>query len=447
MLDLTGTLPEPDEVRAFLADHAAGKRERLIDALLARPEYSDHWTYKLGDLLRVNSRLLQPEGARAYHSWLREQVARNTPFNEVARALLLGLGDAFVTGPANFARVANDARAEAELVAQAFMGVRLQCANCHAHPFDRWTQDDYHGLAAAFARLNRGREVSLTDRGELTHPRTGKDALPRIPGGPAVPREGDRRAAIAGWLAAPGNPFFARATVNRLWREMMGRGLVEPIDDLRPSNPPTNPELLEALARDFQVHGFDVKRTLRLIAGSRTYQRSTVSTAANRADERYGSHARLKALPAPVLLDAIAAVTGVADEFAGMPAGARAIALGDAKVPSPALDVFGRCSREASCAPATAEEGGLPQALHLVNGSTLNAKLSAEQGRVAHWSRSDQPPRALVEEIYVRALSRLPTPAETAHWEAVLVKATDRRPILEDLLWALLNSREFAFNH
>jgi hypothetical protein len=447
MLDLIGTLPQPEEVRRFLADRSPDKRGQLVDALLARPEYIDHWTYKLGDLLRVNSRVLQPEGARAYHAWLREQVARNTPLNEVARALIVGRGDAYVEGAANFARVTNDPREEAELVAQALMGVRLQCANCHAHPFDRWTQDDYHGLAAAFVRLNRGREVTLADRGEIAHPRTGKDALPRIPGGPPIPRDGDRREAVAAWLAAPDNPFFARATVNRLWKELMGRGLVEPIDDLRASNPATNPELLAALTRDFQSHGCDVKRTLHLIATSRTYQRSSLATPANRADDRYGSHARLKPLPATVLLDAICAVTGLPEEYSGQPPGTRAIALGDAKIPSPALDVFGRCSRDTSCAPTAAADGGLPQALHLINGGTLNAKLRSEDGRVAQWARWEQPARTVIEEIYLRTLARFPTAAETAHWEPLLNAAPNRRPLLEDLVWALLNSREFALNH
>jgi hypothetical protein len=446
-LDLIGTLPAPEEARRFLADRSPERRARLVDALLARPEYVDLWTYKLGDLLRINSRVLQAEGARAYHLWVREQVARNTPFNQVAHALVMGLGDAYTEGPANFARVTRDPREEGELIAQTFMGVRLACANCHAHPFDRWTQDDYHGLAAAFARLNRGREVTLAERGEVTHPRTGKDAAPRIPGGRPIARDGDRRRAVAEWLAAPDNPFFAKATVNRLWKELMGRGLVEPVDDLRPSNPATNPELLDALARDFQAHGFDVKRTLRLIATSRTYQRSAVPTAANRADDRFHSHARLRPLPAPVLMDAIAAVTGVPESYAGLPPGTRAIALGDSRVPSVALDVLGRCAREAGGAPAMVAEGGLPQALHLVNGETLNGRLKAPEGRVAGWSASEMPAGAIVEEMYLRALSRPPAPKERAHWSAAIHAAADRRQILEDILWALLNSREFVFNH
>jgi hypothetical protein len=327
------------------------------------------------------------------------------------------------------------------------MGARLQCANCHQHPFDRWTQEDYHGLAAAFVRLERGREVALASRGEVTHPRTGRDATPRIPGGRAIPSTGDRRQAVAHWLTAPGNPFFARATVNRLWKEMLGRALTEPVDDMRPSNPPSNPALLEALARDFAAHGFDVQWSLRLIANSRTYQRSALSLPGNRSDDRFGSHARLKPLPAPVLLDAVAAVTGVAEAFPGTPPGTRAIALGDSQPASPALDLLGRCSREASCTPGKGAEAGLPQALHLLNGPLLNARLRAEEGAVTRWAADDGPEEALVEEIYLRALSRFPTSAETVHWSRTLRAAADRRQTLEDFLWAVLNSREFVFNH
>jgi hypothetical protein len=343
--------------------------------------------------------------------------------------------------------VAPDARAQAELVGQLFMGVRLQCANCHKHPYDRWTQDDYHGLAAAFVRLERGREVKLLDRGEVTHPRTGKDARPTLPGGRPVPAMGDRRQAVADWLTDPANPIFARAIVNRVWKEMMGRGLVEPVDDLRESNPPTNPELLDGLARDFAAGGFDLKRLLRGIATSHTYQRTAVPLPGNRADDRFYSHALPRPLPAPVLLDAIAAVTGVPEAFPGLPEGTRALQLGDSRVASVALDLLGRCGREAACVPAESSAGDLARTLHLLNGATLNERLRAPEGRVARWAAASLPPAAVVTEIYLSALARFPTPREGAHWTKILRTAPDRRPVLEDLVWAVLNSREFVFNH
>jgi hypothetical protein len=446
-LDLTGTLPTPAEVRAFLADRAPNRRARRVDALLARPEYADHWTYRLGDLLRINSRRLGEESARAFHGWVRRQVAQNTPFDQVARTLLLGLGDSHTVGPANFARVAPDARAQAELVGQLFMGARLQCAECHKHPFDRWTQEDYHGLAAAFVRLERGREVKLLERGEVTHPRTGRDALPTLPGGGPIPTTGDRRRAVADWLTDPANPYFARATVNRIWKEMMGRGLVEPVDDMRESNPPTNPELLAALAREFTRSGFDVKRLLRLIATSHAYQRSAMPLPGNRADDRFYSHALPRPLAAPVLLDAVAAVTGVPEPFPGLEPGTRAIQLGDSRVASPALDVLGRCNRETACAPGEGASGDLARALHLLNGPTLNDRLRAPEGRVARWAAAPLSAADLVTECYLVTLSRFPTRKEREHWTAVLRTVSDRRPVLEDFLWALLNSREFMFNH
>jgi hypothetical protein len=252
---------------------------------------------------------------------------------------------------------------------------------------------------------------------------------------------------VADWLTDPANPYFARATVNRIWKEMMGRGLVEPVDDMRESNPPTNPELLAALAREFAASGFDVRRLLRLIATSRTYQRSAVPLPGNRADDRFYSHALPRPLSAPVLLDAVAAVTGVPEAFPGADTGTRAIQLADSRVASPALDVLGRCNRESACAPGESAAGDLARALHLLNGPVLNDRLRSAEGRVARWAASPLPPAALVTEIYLSALSRFPTRQERDHWAFLLRAAADRRPVLEDFVWALLNSREFVFNH
>ncbi len=443
-LDLIGTLPEPKEVQAFGSDRAGNKRSRCIDQLLERPEFVDHWAYKWGDLLRIESQRLQPQGAAAFHQWLREQIAKNTPLDRLAARLLSATGDGFESGAVNFSRVPRDALVHAEYVSQVFLGVRLQCANCHNHPLDRWTQDDYHGLAAVFAPLSRsGRAVELKDRGEVIHPRTGKAARPRIPGGPFLTADdADARQKLTAWLADGQNPFFARAAVNRLWRELMGRGLVEPVDDHRASNPPTHPELLDALARDLVEHGFDVKHTIRMIAKSSAYQRSSLSNATNKNDDRFYAKAVVRALPPQVLVDAVVKVTGVAEKLGTLPPQTRAIALGDSRVPSQPLDLLGRCSRDNDCVTVN-PAGGLPLALHIIHGPWLNAKISNPQGRLHQRLREKRSVDDIVTEFYLVALSRPPTAAEMQHWQRRL---SDERS-LEDFLWGLLNSSEFGSNH
>jgi hypothetical protein len=448
-LDLIGALPDPAEVETFLAERAPDKRARLVDRLLARPEFVDYWAYKWGDLLRIESRRLQPEGAAAFHRWVREQVERNTPLDRMARELLLALGDGHQVGPANFSRVPGDARAQAEYVSQVFLGVRLQCANCHNHPLDRWTQDDYHGLAAVFARMSRGREVRLQPRGEVSHPRTGQAARPRLPGEQFLPADGDPREQLAHWLTAPDNPYLARATVNRLWRELMGRGLVEPVDDHRATNPPTHPELLDALARDFVAQGFDVRHTLRTILASEAYQRSSRATAGNQGDDRFYARALVRPLPPQVLVDAVAKVTGVPEKLGDLPAGTAARALGDSRVASVPLDLLGRCARDGGCTPAASGSGALPLALHTIHGPWLNAKIGHPQGRLHALLREERTNAAIVTALYEVALGRQPTAEERAHWEAQLAAAGtgERGKALEDFLWALLNSVEFCCNH
>ena len=313
-------MPSPAEVDEFLADRAPDKHARLVDRLLASPEFVDHWAYKWGDLLRIESGRLGAEGAAAFHGWVRDAVARNTPLDRMAREMILALGDGDRVGPANFSRVASDARSQAELVSQAFLGVRLQCANCHDHPLDRWTRDDYHGLAAVFARVDRGRTVRLRERGEVIHPGTGLAASPRIPGERPIPGDGDPREAFAEWLTAPENPYFARAAVNRIWRELMGRGLVEPVDDHRATNPPTHPALLDVLARDLVAHGFDTRHTIRTILASEAYRRESRPVPGSPDDDRFYSHALARPLPPHVLVDAVARVTGVPEPLGDLPA-------------------------------------------------------------------------------------------------------------------------------
>jgi Protein of unknown function (DUF1549)/Protein of unknown function (DUF1553) len=447
-LDLTGTLPTPQEVRAFTEDHRQDKRARVIDRLLASRNFVDYWSLQWGKLLGISSRRLGKEGTRVFHEWIRDQVARGTPLDRMAREMLTALGDSRRVGPVNFSRVPTDARTQAEYISRVFMGVRLQCANCHNHPLDRWTQDDYHGLAAVFARVERGAVVRLVSHGEVIHPRTGEAALPRLPGVRFLEEGKDSREELAEWMTSPDNPYFARAAVNRLWKEMMGRGLVEPVDDLRSTNPATHDRLLGRLARDLVEHRYDVRHTLRLIASSAAYQRSGITTAANRSDDRFYSRALVKALPAEVRADTIALVTGVPDRFAGQPVGTRAVTLFDPAIPAPALDILGRCSRTGPCEEETAG-GGLARTLHLINGGLLNDRIGSDQGRLRKWLAAGRTNTEIMEDFYLLAFSRPPRKQERDFWASKLriERAGDRRATLEDFLWGLLTSREFTTNH
>jgi hypothetical protein len=447
-LDLTGTLPGRDDVEAFLADRSADKRVKLVDRLLNSPAYVEAFTYRFATLLRIQPQPNEKEGALAYNGWLREQIRTGAPMDGVARALLTAVGDTHSVGPANFARTASDARGQAELVSQVFLGVRLQCANCHNHPLDRWTQDDYHGLAAVFARLERGREVRVGPRGAVTNPRTGEPAVPRIPGVRYLDAEGDGRQGFATWLTAQDNPYFARAIVNRLWRTMFGRGLIEPADDLRDTNPATHPELLDRLAADFIQHGYDIRHTLRLIALSETYGRSGAMNAANQADDRFYSHAYRRPLEPEVLVDALADVTGVSDRYGNEPAGTRAIALVDPRTPAPSLDILGRCSRQTTCE-GTTTAGGLPAKLHELNGEVINRKIVAQEGRLHRLLSAGKSADEILADFYYRALGRAPTEVERDYWRQHMAAAgaSERVELLEDVVWSLLNCSEFNTNH
>ncbi len=447
-LDLTGMLPPPDEVEAYLADRSADKRATLVDRLLGSDAFADYWTFRLAALLRVRALPNEKAGAAALHGWLREQVRRGTPYDVVARQLVTAVGDSHAVGPAYFARLANDARGQAELVAQAFLGVRLQCANCHNHPLDRWTQDDYHGLAAVFARLDRGRVVKIAARGAVTNPRTGEPAVPRIPGVRDLDPAADGRAAFAAWLTAADNPYFARAAVNRLWRAMFGRGLVEPADDLRDTNPATHPELLARLADDFVRHGHDIRHTLRLIALSETYGRGDTATRDNQADDRFYARSYRRPLEAEVLADALADATGVSDRYGDEPVGTRAVALSDPRTPAPSLDVLGRCSRETSCEGATAN-GGLPAKLHQINGALVNRKIAARDGRLHRAIAAGRSDDEIIADFTLRALGRRPTATEWDYWrdQRSRIGNDGRAEWLEDVVWSLLSCAEFRTNH
>jgi hypothetical protein len=459
-LDTTGTLPTPAEVRAFLADHRADKRARAIDGVLDRPEFVDFWTLKWGDLLRINRSQLNDKGMWSFHNWVRAALRDNKPLDEFARDIITAEGSTFTEGPANYYRVSQSPTDWSETTAQVFLGVRLQCAKCHHHPFEKWSQDDYYGMAAFFVRLGTkgSREfglfggetvVHLNPTGEIGHPRTGKVIPPHPLGGPVMDDQFDRRRRLADWLTARDNPFFARNIVNRIWGYTMGRGLVEPLDDLRATNPASNPELLDALAADFVRHKYDLKHLLRTIMSSRAYQLSSAVTPGNRADAAnvYFTRFTVKRLTAEQLADAVDFATGTRAKYHGLPLGTRAIQLPDPEVQSFFLDVFGRPPRQLTCECERTSQPNIAQALHLLNGDFLNGKIAAATGRVEQLFQAKKPVPAMVEELYLATLSRPPRPQELHKALEAMKAAPTPREGVQDLLWVLLNSREFLFNH
>ncbi len=447
-LDLTGQLPAMETVREFAASDHPSKREDLVHRLLQSTEFTDYWTMQLAKLLRIRSHPDGREGMLAYQAWLKQCVADGTSYDDMVTTLLMASGDTHAVGPANFYRTVAGAREQTEFVSELLMGSRLRCANCHNHPLDRWTQDDYHGLAAIFAKVQSGRVVSITPRGEVTHPRTGEPAKPRIPGEAFLDGEGDQRAALAAWVTDPSNPYFAKAIVNRLWKAMMGRGLVEPADDFRSTNLATHPELLDQLTKDFIDHGYQIRHTLQTIATSSTYSRGA-QVDENEFDDSFYSHALSRPLPPEVLADAISDVVGLHERFGDEPVGTRAVMLVDSKTKSETLDVLGRCSREESCEASDNSTGGLTRMLHLINGPLLNQRISAADNRLSQLIAIGASTDDMVAEFYQLALSRKPSHAEQQYWSAAFEKSNPKesRKLLEDFVWGLLNSQEFITNH
>ncbi|QEH37871.1 Bacterial Ig-like domain (group 2) [Aquisphaera giovannonii] len=468
-LDVIGVLPTPAELDEFLRDggdasagagsdrdaRSLARRERVVDALLRRPEFHDFWALKLADVLRSNGRLIKPKGALAYHRWIRAALERDMPMDEFARALLTTNGSTYAQPAANYYRTCREPEAAVEATAQLFMGVRIGCAKCHNHPFERWTQDDYYGFAAFFSQVGRKKGnqpeeevIFSTQAGEVRQPRTGRVMKPKALGGPVLDGAGpDRRVRLASWLTGAENPFFARCLVNRVWYHLMGRGIVEPVDDFRDSNPPSNDELLDGLARRFVHDGYSLKRLIRTIVLSRTYALSSGSTPGNADDEVYFSHAATRMLPAEVLLDAISAVTGTATTFEGLPRGSRAAQIPDGKLDNPFLKTFGRPARELTCECERECDPNLSEALQLIGGATVNGKLHDDHGRVAGLAASGLPPEDIARQLYRAALTREPSPGELEAAVRHLRSGADLRPSIEDLGWALINSKEFLFRH
>ncbi len=463
-LDLCGILPTADEVRKFLADRAPNKRAALVDTLLERPEYADFWTMKWSDVFRSSRKTIQVKGTHVFHKWLRNRFEKDTGFDGVVRDLITASGSTYANPPASYYRIARDSQNLAETTAQLFFGIRMQCCKCHNHPFERWTQDDYYSLAAWFARVRQkndprepgpaanvvGGEVIYSDRaGEVTQPRTGKQMAPKFLGGdvPTIPATSDRREILAKWLTSAENPFFAKSTVNRIWYHLMGKGIVDPVDDFRDSNPSANDELLDALAKDFAANKFSFKHMIRIIMTSRTYQLSAQATELNKDDNKYFSHAVTRLLPAEPLLDAICQATEMPEKFPGMPIGTRAVQLPDGDSNHPFLKTFGQPARELACECERESDSNLAQALQLINGPTVNEKLRNANNRIGKLLAKKLTDQVMLEELYLATLSRMPTSEDVKVSLEHLGKSKDRRKAWEDIHWALINSKEFLFRH
>jgi len=446
-LDLTGRLPEPDKVTAYLANQDQNKNEELIDELLQTDAFNEYWSYKLAKWLRMGTDPNDENGIATYRLWLSNQIEKGVGYNEIARTLILATGDTRDIGPANFYRTVNGPREQAEFVSELFMGSRLRCANCHNHPLDKWTQDDYHGLASIFSKIENAQIVRIRASGDVIHPRTREPALARIPGEYYLEdKTKDGREDLVDWLTAGDNPYFAKAIVNRLWSSLMGRGLVEPVDDMRDTNPATHPKLLNGLAEDFVASGYRLRPMLKRIVTSATYARSSNTVPGNAEDDRYYSHALRRPLEAEVLADGISYVLNVPAQYGGKAPGQRAVTLVDLYTPSRTLDILGRCGREESCESETSISGGLTRNLHLLNGELINARISHEEGRLARLFDADTAPMDIIDELYLVALSRKPAGATRRFWREQLANVEtgeQQQRLLEDFLWSLLASSNF----
>jgi hypothetical protein len=462
-LDTIGTLPTADEARAFLADTRADKRDRLIEALLTRPEFVDFWAYKWSDLLLVSGQRLRPQAINAYYGFIKTNVGKNTPWDEFARQIVTASGSTHENGATNFYALHQDPEDTAETVAQAFLGLSINCAKCHNHPLEKWTNDQYYGFANMFSRVRgkgwggdfRGgdglRVIYSDTQGELLQPSKGRPQPPRPLDGEALDFAAteDRRVALAKWLTAPENPYFARAIANRTWANFMGVGLVEKVDDLRITNPASNEILLGALAQFVVDNHYDLKKLTREILRSSTYQRSSEPLAANKPDERFYARYYPRRLKAEVLLDAVSQVAGAPTAFKDQPAGTRALQLADSFVDSYFLQTFGRPDRLITCECERSDEPSMTQVLHLYNGDTLNLKLAAKDNALDKLLAMQATPERIVEELYLAALSRYPADGEKQQLAAVIreTPAAEQRTAIEDLYWSVLSSREFLFNH
>ena len=453
-LDTLGGLPSPAEAGAFAADKRPDRRQRAIDDVLGRTELVDYWTQKWGDVLLADREVLGERGAFEFHRWLRVQLATNRPYDEWVRELLTATGNSGRYGPVNFFRAARTPNELTRSVSQAFLGIRMDCAQCHHHPFEKWGQDDFYGMAGFFnglkhTSLGPGRELVYHGGYQPTRiPLVNQLVLPRPPGGRGIENfgESDPRVRLAEWVTRPANPYFARLVANRIWKQFLGRGLVEPEDDFRSTNPPTNPALLDHLAEQLVADRFDLRKLMRYILSSRVYQLSSIPNQTNADDEQSYSHHLVKRLPAAVLLDAISEVTGTPESFTGMPRGTRAIQLWDNRLPSYFLDTFGRSERQSPCECGSSTEPTMAQTLHLMNAPEIDAKITAAGSRIDLLTAGKATPRQIVNELCLSALGRPPNDREVRAAEKLFAGSPPRQAA-EDFLWALLNSYDFLFVH
>jgi Protein of unknown function (DUF1549)/Protein of unknown function (DUF1553) len=454
-LDITGLLPTPEEYARFMVSTLPNKRELLVEELLERKEFAEVWVLKWAELLQIRANNdVSRKAVLLYYTWLQDKIARNVPTNEWVKELLGANGGTFKNPPTNYYQIERDLIKVTENVAQVFMGMRIQCAQCHNHPFDRWTMNDYYGFASFFSQIGRkgtddNRELIIFNAGggETNHPVLGRPMKPKFLGGiePDVAGK-DRRVVLAEWLASPENPYFAKNLSNIVWSHFLGQGIINEVDDVRISNPASNQELLDELGKRFTTYKYDFKKLVKDICTSATYQRSTQPNPSNASDTRNFARASIRRIRAETLLDCITQVTETKNKFAGMPLGARASQIADGGVSTYFLNTFGRATRDTVCSCEVRLEPTLSQSLHLLNGDTVGPKI-VQGGLITKMQQDKKSNAQIIETIYMRSLGRSPTEAERLNLEAMIKNGKDPKAALEDVFWAVLNSREFMFNH
>jgi hypothetical protein len=454
-IDLTGMLPSVEEYKAFMANKSADKREQLVKDLMERKEFSELWVLKWAELLQIrSSNQVSYKATLLYYNWLQDRIARNVPLNQWVQELLGANGGTFNNPVTNYYQNETDILKVTENVAQVFMGMRIQCAQCHNHPFDRWTMDDYYGFAAFFTQIGRKRTddprelvVFNSGSGEINHPVGGRRMAPKYLGGEVPDVVGkDRRALMAEWLASPKNPYFATNLSNMVWTHFFGLGIINEVDDVRVSNPPSNSELLEELGKKFTEYNYDFKRLVKDIVLSNSYQLSTQTNSSNESDTKNFSHSSIRRIKAETFLDCISQVTETKNKFPGLPLGARAVQIADGQVSNYFLTTFGRATRESVCSCEVKLDPTLSQSLHLLNGDATTQRIT--QGNlIGKLLKEKKTPEEILDEIYIRCLSRMPSADEKTKVLALVNAEKDKKQVLEDAFWAVLNTREYMFNH
>ena len=454
-IDLTGMLPSVEEYKTFMANKSADKREQLVKELMERKEFSELWVLKWAELLQIrSSNQVSYKATLLYYNWLQDRIARNVPLNQWVQELLGANGGTFNNPVTNYYQNETDILKVTENVAQVFMGMRIQCAQCHNHPFDRWTMDDYYGFAAFFTQIGRKRTddprelvVFNSGSGEINHPLGGRRMAPKYLGGEVPDVVGkDRRGLMAEWLASPKNPYFATNLSNMVWTHFFGVGIINEVDDVRVSNPPSNSELLQELGKKFTEYNYDFKRLVKDIVLSNSYQLSTQANASNESDTKNFSHSSIRRIKAETFLDCISQVTETKNKFPGLPLGARAVQIADGQVSNYFLTTFGRATRESVCSCEVKLDPTLSQSLHLLNGDATTQRIT--QGNLIGKLLTDKKtPEEILDEIYVRCLSRMPSADEKTKVLALVNAEKDKKQVLEDAFWAVLNTREYMFNH